>query len=265
MAALRHRTGYTCCGLSSQSSPTIKQHDCWRLPTCVSQDASHAPGVSRPSTLAFGGTSLSFASRANEHFFRLPAAPFSFMQAPLSFQARFGTAPSAQPLGRSTPSAPGRNVFTTLTLSSAFASTTVSASHAACSAFPQTIPGLLLLLIGPKAQMAPDRTTQAPRFTGQHLDVFTSWSHPAFATDQSPLTETTEVFLEEGPSSHGNPLTFKGPSAQGPSTVFPLAPLIDFQIFATMQFEGPPLLYTRALHAALEEISYLLKERLPTA
>ena len=32
-----------------------------------------------------------------------------------------------------------------------------------------------------------------------------------------------------------------------------------------MQFEGPPLLYTRALHAALEEISYLLKERLPTA
>ena len=38
-----------------------------------------------PSTHAFGGTPPSFASRAGEHFFRPPAAPFSFMQAPFMF------------------------------------------------------------------------------------------------------------------------------------------------------------------------------------
>ena len=53
-----------------------------------------------PSTLAFGGTPPSFASRAGEHFFWPPVAPFSFIQAPFMFQARPGTAPSAQPPGR---------------------------------------------------------------------------------------------------------------------------------------------------------------------
>ena len=32
-----------------------------------------------------------------------------------------------------------------------------------------------------------------------------------------------------------------------------------------MQFEGPPLFHTRALHAALERMGYLLEERLPPA
>ena len=32
-----------------------------------------------------------------------------------------------------------------------------------------------------------------------------------------------------------------------------------------MQFEGPPVLHTRALHAALEGMGYLLEERLPPA
>ena len=32
-----------------------------------------------------------------------------------------------------------------------------------------------------------------------------------------------------------------------------------------MQFEGPPLLHTRALHADLEGMGYLLAERLPPA
>ena len=40
---------------------------------------------------------------------------------------------------------------------------------------------------------------------------------------------------------------------------------MDPQIFATMQFEGPPLLHTGALHAALEGMGYLLEERLPPA
>ena len=95
--------------------------------------------------------------------------------------------------------------------------------------------------------------------TGQHSDSFISWSHPASATSQSPWTETTEVFLDEGTSVDGSP------SAQGPSTVFPLAPLINPQIFATTQFESPPLLHTRALHAAMEGLGHLLEERLPPA
>ena len=101
--------------------------------------------------------------------------------------------------------------------------------------------------------------------TGQHSDALTSWSHPASATGQSPYMETTEVFLDEGHSVHGGPSAFGGPSVQGPSIAFPLAPLIDSQIFATMQFEGPPLLHTRALHAAFERMGYLLEERLPPA
>ena len=98
--------------------------------------------------------------------------------------------------------------------------------------------------------------------TGQHSYAFTSWSHPASTTGQSPWTETTEVFLDEGPSVHGGLSAVGGPSAQGPSNAFPLAPLIDPQLFATMQFEGSPLFHTRALHAALEGMGYLLEERL---
>ena len=64
---------------------------------------------------------------------------------------------------------------------------------------------------------------------------------------------------------HGGPLASGGPSAKGLSTAFHLAPLINPQIFAAMQFEGPPLLHTRALHAALEGIGYLHEERLPPA
>ena len=181
------------------------------------------------------------------------------------FQARPGTTPSAQPPGRSPPSATGGNVFTTLSLASAFASTTLSAPHAASSVFSQPTPGLLPPPVKPGVQTAPDRTTQGSISTGQHSDAFTSWSHPASATGQSPWTITTEVFLDEGPSVHGGHSAFGGPSAQGPSTAFPLARLIDPQIFATMQFEGPPLLHTRALHVALEGMGYLLEERLPPA
>ena len=149
-----------------------------------------------PTTLIFGCSPPSFASRAGEHFFRPPAAPFSFMQAPFMFHARPGTAPSAQLPGRSPPSAPGGNVFTTLSLASAFASTTVSAPHAASSAFPQPTPGLLPPTVGPVVQTAPDRTTQGSMSTGQHFDAFIYWSHPASATGEIPWTETTEVFLD---------------------------------------------------------------------
>ena len=99
------------------------------------------------STLIFYGTPPSFASRAGGHFFRPPAALLSFMQSPFLFQSRPSTAPSAQPPGHSPPSAPSGNVFTTLSLACAFASTTVSAPHAASSEFPQPTPGLLLPLI----------------------------------------------------------------------------------------------------------------------
>ena len=78
--------------------------------------------------------------------------------------------------------------------------------------------------------------------TGKHSNAFTSWSHPASATGQSPLTKTTEVFLEEGPSAHGRTSAFEGPSAQNPFTAFSFAHLINPQIFATTQFEVPPLL-----------------------
>ena len=58
--------------------------------------------------------------------------------------------------GRVPPSAPSNsNVLTTLSLASAFASTTVSAQHAASSAFPQPTPGLLPLLVGPGAPIPP--------------------------------------------------------------------------------------------------------------
>ncbi len=114
-----------------------------------------------PSMLAFCGILPSFVCRAAEHFFRPPAAPFSFMQAPFMFQASPGTAPSTQPPGRSPPSAPGDNVFRTLSLASAFVSTTMSPPHATSSAFSQPTPKMLPPPIGPGAQMAPDRRLKA--------------------------------------------------------------------------------------------------------
>ena len=173
----------------TQSSSTILDDS-----PIASLKTPHMPlAFPAPSTLAFGGTPPSFASRAGEHFFRPPAAPFSFMQAPFMFQARHGTAPSAQPPGRSPPSELGGNVFTMLSLARAFASTTVSALHTASSAFPQPTPGLLPPPVSPGVQTAPDRTTQGSMSTGtgQHSDAFTSWAHPASATGQSPWTETT--------------------------------------------------------------------------
>ena len=81
--------------------------------------------------------------------------------------------------------------------------------------------------------------------TGQHSDAFTSSSHPASATGQSPWTEATDIYLVEGL------LVQEGPSARGPSTAFPFPSLIDPQIFATTQFEGPlcftPEPFTRLL------------------
>ena len=160
----------------------------------ASLKAPHMPlAFQAPPTLAIGASSLrsfgsppTFTSRTGEHLFRPPVAPFSFMQAPFAFQARPGAAPSVQPSWRASPPASGGNVFTTLSLASAFASTTVSAPHAASFAFPQPTPGLLPPPAGPGAQTAPDRTTQGSMSTGQHSDAFTSWSHPASATGRSP-------------------------------------------------------------------------------
>ena len=87
---------------------------------------------------------------------------------------------------------------------------------------------------------------------GQHSDAITSWSLPASATGQSPLAEATEILLDEGPSAHEAPSAFEGFSFRGPSTAFPLAPLLDPQLFATTQFEGPPMVHTRPLQATLE-------------
>ena len=98
---------------------------------------------------------------------------------------------------------------------------------AASSAFPQPTPELLPPPVGPGVQTATDRTTQGSMSTGtgQHSDAFTSWSYPASATGQSLWTETTEVFLDEGPSVHGGPSAFGGLSVQGPLTAFPSHPL----------------------------------------
>ena len=226
------------------------------------------------STIAFGSDSSpsfaappAFASRAGDPLFRPPtAAPFSFMQAPFTFQARPGPAPSMQLSGRAGPSAPGgSNIFTAPSVASAFASTTVSASHSAGPVFTQPSPGLLPPLVCHMALTVPDRTTQGSMSTGQHSDAFTSLSHPASETGQSPWTETTEVFLDEGPSAHEGFSAFGSPSARGHSVVFSPSTLIDPQIFATTQLEGPPLLHTRALHAALEGMGYVLEERVPPA
>ena len=218
-----------------------------------------------PSTFALGASSSrsfashpTFTSRAGEHFFRPPVVPFSFMQAPFVFQARLGAPPSAQPLSRTQPWAPGAgNVFTSLPLTGASASTTMSASHPAGFVYSQPTPRLLPPPVGPGAQTTPNQVTRDSMSSGQHSDTFTSWSHPASATGQSPWTESTEVIVDE------SLLAFGGPSSQGPSTALP--PLIDTQIFALMQFEGSPLLHIRALHTALEGMSYLLEDRLPTA
>ena len=175
----------------------------------ASLKAPHMPFATPAiSTIAFGaGTSPSFAtppafaSRTGDLLFRPPAAaPFSFMQAPFTFQARPGPAPSMQLSGRAAPSAPGgSNVFTAPFVASTFASTTVSAPHSLCFVFPQPSSGLLPPLVRPMAFTAPDRTIQGSMSTGQHSDAFTSWSHPASATGQSPWTKTTEVFRDEGP------------------------------------------------------------------
>ena len=131
---------------------------------------------------------------------------------PSCYKLVLDTAPSATPPGRSPFSALGGNVYTTLSLASAFASTTLSAPHAASSGFPQPTPGLLPPPVRPEMQTAADRTSQGCMSTGigQHSDVFTSWSHQASATNQCPWTETTEVFVDEGPSVHGGSSAFGG-------------------------------------------------------
>ena len=138
------------------------------------------------------------------------------MQAPFSPQARFGAAPSTQLPRRVLSLAPGcSNIFTTLSLASAFASTTVSAPHAANSAFPQPTPKLLPPQVGPGAPIPLDRFTRDSMSTGQNSDAFASGSQPASATGRSPWTEGPDVFLDEGPSANG------GSSASGPSASMP--------------------------------------------
>lgn len=44
-----------------------------------------------------------------------------------------------------------------------------------------------------------------------------------------------------------------------------LSPFLDLQIFTTTQFESMPLLHTRALNAALENMGHVFKKRLPPA
>ena len=139
----------------------------------------------------------------------------------------------------------------------------MSAPHPAGFVYPQPTLRLLPPPFGPGAQLAPDQTIRGSMSTGQHSDAFTFWSHPASTTGQSPWTEAPDLCLFEGLSAHECPSAQKGPLARGPSAV--LSPFIDPQIFATVQFEGPPLLHTRALHAALEGMGYLLEERLPPA
>ena len=85
--------------------------------------------------------------------------------------------------GHVPPFAPGgSNVFTTLSLASAYASSTVNASHVVSSAFPQPTSGLLPPPVGLGTLTAPDRMTRDSMFTNQHSDAFNSWSHPASAT-----------------------------------------------------------------------------------
>ena len=158
----------------------------------ASLKAPHMPlAFQAPSTIAPGASSSrlfasppTFTSRAGEQLFRPPAAPFSFMQAPI---ARPPAAPSAQPPWRALPPASGGgNVFTTLPLAGTFASTTMSAPHPVGFVYPQPTLRFLPPPFGPGAQMAPDQTIRDSMSTGKHSDAFTSWSHPASATGQSP-------------------------------------------------------------------------------
>ena len=122
------------------------------------------------------------------------------MHAPFSHQARFGATPLTQPPRRVPPSAPGcSNIFTTLSLASAFASTTVSAPHAAISAFPQPTPGLLPPPVGPGAPIPLDRFTRDSTFTGQYSDAFSSWSQPASVTGRSTWTEGPDFSSTRAP------------------------------------------------------------------
>ena len=126
--------------------------------------ATLALGASSPFSFA---TPPTFASRADKFFFRPRAFLFFFMQAPISFKARLSAKPLAQPHKRVSLSAPGGSyVFTTLSLGSAFASTTVTVSHAASSAFLQPTLGLLPPPVKPGALTANDRTTIGTMFTG---------------------------------------------------------------------------------------------------
>lgn len=82
-------------------------------------------------------------------------------------------------------------------------------------AFEPTV-GLLLPLVGPIARTVPEQTTLGSMYTGQHCDAFTSWSHSASATGQSPWIQATEVFLDKGPSAEEGPSAFGSPSAHYP-------------------------------------------------
>ena len=142
------------------------------------------------------------------------------MQAFFSSQVRSGPAPSTQLHGRVPPSAPGgSNIFTSLSLASAFASTTVSAQHtasyhAASSAFSQLTPGLLPPPVGPGAQIPLDHMTRNSMST-RHFRTASRSRDRQTSRSQSPRSaiSTTATTAPGAQASWSNAL---GPTA--PST-----------------------------------------------
>ena len=133
-----------------------------------------APGAG--SSYAFN-TPSTFVSRTAETIFRLPAPPFSFMQA--------GT-PSSQVLPKAA-QVPGHAFPSTLSSANVFAplsfgSTIVSSFINAPVSGPAVVPpssGLLPSPAGPGATSSLDQAARDSASTGQHSEAFTSWSHPA--------------------------------------------------------------------------------------
>ena len=118
----------------------------------------------------------------------------------------------------------------------------------------------MLPLVGLGALISPEDFPRAARnsaSTGQHSGALTDWSHPASASGPTVWQEMREIVIDEGPM-------MPEPAPQSSNLQLP-SYLINLQTFSTTQFEGFPIVQTRAMLTAIEEKSYELEERLAPA
>ena len=177
-------------------------------------------------------TPPTFVSRAAEPFFRLPAPPFSFMQT--------GTPPSqvlpgaAQAPGHAFPSTlRSANVFVPLSLGSTLVSSFINTPVSRPAVIPQSS-GLLPSTAGPGATTSLEQTPRDSASTGQHSDAFTSWSHPASASNPFALHDIRDIVIDEG-----NLVQEHSPTSPSDSTPKLSNYLINLQHFSTT-VRGPP-------------------------